>query len=110
MPPADRVAVCHERINQENVRLVFSYQFARVIETVCAAANATALVVPKNCRHLLFTDTHVAHHYDAALVCAGAGWRAIFHGWASFNKLVRVSGVQTSRIGEGHFHLFIFYG
>src|SRR5437867_2145790 len=64
--PADAVAIFQERLDQENVRLMFSDQFARVVVTMGAAANMISLVASDDCGQALFTDTRVRDHHDAS--------------------------------------------
>ena len=64
--PADAVTIFKERIDQQNIGLMFSDQFARFMETVDMAANMVPLVAPDDCSHPLFADTRVPHHHDPA--------------------------------------------
>jgi hypothetical protein len=64
--PADPVMIFKERVDQQNIRSMFSNQFARVTETVGTATNMIPLVAPDDCSHPLFADTRVPHHHDPA--------------------------------------------
>ena len=70
---------------------MFSDQFARIIETVCATANRISLVAPDDCGQALFADTSVSHYQDPAQRKDRATCSAFFHftgsvitGWSAF--------------------------
>src|SRR5438046_2775344 len=71
--------------------LVFSEQFARIIETVCPAANLISLVAADDCGQSLCTDTRVpGHNHPDWLRALRANSTNVFHviaiitGWSVF--------------------------
>jgi hypothetical protein len=62
--PADAVTIFKERIDQQNIGVMFSDQFARIVKTVCAAANMISFIAPDDGSHPLFADARVPHHHD----------------------------------------------
>jgi hypothetical protein len=66
---------------------MFTDQFARVIETMCAAANLIPFVAPDDCGHSLLTDTCVPDHYHPVSLNTHATCRALFHGLCSFIEI-----------------------
>src|SRR5947207_3529254 len=82
--PPDTVTVFKERFNQQNMGLVFLDQFARIIETVCAAANLISLIAPDDCGQSLCTDTRVpGHNHPGWLRAHRANSAQYFHGLCS---------------------------
>src|SRR5438270_13019344 len=80
--PLDTVTVFQERFNQQNIGLVFSDQFARIVETVCTAANLISLVAPDDCGQSLCTDTRVpGHDHPCWLRAPFAKSAQYFHGY-----------------------------
>src|SRR5438046_10415748 len=63
--PTDAVTIFKERLDQQNIGLMFSNKFSRIIETVGIAANMISLVASDDSSHHLFPDTRVPrHHYS----------------------------------------------
>src|SRR5437867_13399240 len=95
--PADAVAILQKRFDQENVRLMFSDQFARIVETMGATANAVALVASDNCGHPLFADTRIPNHHDPAERKDRASCGAFFHGCMTFYKSATANAILNLR-------------
>ena len=83
-------------LDQQNIGLMFSDQFARIIETVSMAVNMIPLVARDDCSHPLLADARVPNH-DPAQRKECASRRAFFHGYAAFNKLVQSNAILNSR-------------
>lgn len=79
LDPANAVTIFQEWLDQENIRLMFPDQFARVEEAMRAAADLISFVASDDCGHSLLADTRVPNHYSPARFFARARWRAIFH-------------------------------
>src|SRR6478672_5286932 len=79
--PSDTVTVFQERFNQKNIGMMFLDQLARIVETVCAAANLISLLAPDDCGQSLCTDTRVPGHDHPGWLRASCAKSAhYFHG------------------------------
>src|SRR5262245_31367773 len=95
LDPANAVTICLEWLDQENIRLMFPDQFARLGEAMRAAADLISFVASDDCDHSLLADTRVPNHYSPEGSLPARTGAPFFRGDASSNKSIWAGGNGT---------------